>query len=1054
MARRQATHPEPPFPVISRHRKGVARPEPPLPVVIRRKPKKADGGPITDPDILTKLNAPAPVTDPETLKQLNAPDGPWADYSTKPPFDPSKPYQATKPAFDPSKPYTDATTGRVLSDADMGTEPKASLYSVALQVPTGFNEFVANGLGAPVDAMTWALNQIPSVKIKDPVLGSEFIKKGMGLIGANPDNAPARNAPERIARGTGSGVGGMLVPEAVFGTLGELGVLPKVTGALRNAFGASETLPATAGNVAVGALSGAGGSTASEFAPAPYKPLAETGGNLAGGVLGTSGVAATRGIRWAADAVKDYFAPLTEKGQEQAAAKTLANRATSQAALRDSLDNPPAELVPGSQPTTFQQTGDMGLGGLEREVAAQNPADFMQRRADQNAARVDALQSVERNGSPTDVSNAIRQQLQTIDQMTGDALSQATEAAAGRVEALGGNGTSEGYGASLRDYAAQARASAKEQERALWRAVDPDNKLALPVTPLQEAAQGLEKSVSPSAKPIAGEERAVLDTIGRYPNVMPFSEITDLRSRVSAAMRDELRASGETPVYARLSRLRGAIENTIAGAVEYKAAQEAQAVARGELAPEDAIAARVQDWRNVWYSRQAEAGALNRAGARGNAGAGSTTISGPRGAASQAGERFGSSASDKGLSRDVPLQPNFDQAARDRLNAATAATRDRKQTFDTGPVGQVLRPAGMQGQYRTVDAGVPATIFKRGPTGFQSVQAYQRAVGNPQAMGVLGDYAAASLRKAAAKPDGTLDPARFATWQKAHADALRAMPELAARFEDAASASRAIEDVAAIRREALEHYQRGAFGQLANASTPEDITRIVGGLFGQRDSAKAMRDLVAETRNNPAAREGLRKAIADHILNKFISNTEAGSSEIGLIRSNQFQNFVRDNAAALRQVFSEQEVNSMRAIAADLQRANRSITAVKLPGGSNTAQDQAATQLSLLSRIIHHGRDAAVGATAGFGATAPFGLGPIGALAGTVGGSVVTAFRDAGMKRVDDLVRDALLNPELARRLLAKIPSNAKTGQMGLVQYLRRNTAAALFDQDTRHQGN
>jgi hypothetical protein len=67
---------------------------------------------------------------------------------------------------------------------------------------------------------------------------------------------------------------------------------------------------------------------------------------------------------------------------------------------------------------------------------------------------------------------------------------------------------------------------------------------------------------------------------------------------------------------------------------------------------------------------------------------------------------------------------------------------------------------------------------------------------------------------------------------------------------------------------------------------------------------------------------------------------------------------------------------------------------------------------------------------------------------GGVGGSLVTAMRDAGMKRIDDLIRDALLNPELARKLLAKGPeSGSKSRQIAIAQYLRRNSAAALFNQ-------
>ena len=939
----------------------------------------------------------------------------------------------------------------LLSDADMGiAPPSSSLHSVALQLPTGFNETLANGAGAPVDAMTWALNHIPGVKIKDPVMGSDFIKRGMGLIGANPDNAPANTAAERIARGTGSGIAAMVAPEAAVGAAGELGALaPGAVKGLKTVFGSSETLPAALGNAAVGATAGASGTAASEAAPEPYKPLAEMGGNLVGGGLGVAGVGAARGARWLGNAAKDYFAPLTEAGQEQTAGKKLADSATSPAALRDALDNPPPEMVPGSKPTTFQQTGDMGLGSLEREVATQNPADFMQRRAEQNSARIGSMESLA-TGSPADVSNTLRAHLRDIDDVTGQSVERAQADAQRQFEGVGGQRPPEEYGATMRDALASARQDAKSQERALWKAVDPENTLALPATPLKEAASGIDKAVTGSAKPIDGEERAILDTIGQYRSVMPFNEITDLRSRVSTAMREELRNSGETPVYGRLARLRGAIENTIANAVEYRAAQDAHAVARGEISPEQTLEARYQKVADEWF-RQRAGQSIGASAANAGAG-GSAPISRAFRGQGQGGSGFRGPEGGQELSGDVPLTPNFDQAARERLNTATAATRDRKQTFDAGPVGAALRSAGMQGQYRSMDSAVPAQIFRRGPSGFQSVEAYRKASGDPRAMGVLGDYAAASLRQAALKPDGTLDPVRFSAWRKAHADALRAIPELAGRFEDAATASRAVEDVAAVRRDALDHYQRGVFGQLIDAHGPDDVTRVIGGLFGQKDSAKAVRALVTETRNDPAAREGLRKAVADHIMKKFISNTEAGTTEQGLVKSDQFQTFVKNNGPALRQIFDENEVKSLRAIAGDLQRANRSITAVKLPGGSNTAQDTAARQLSLLSKLVHHGRDAVAGAALGLGTGvgtgAAFGFGsagPIGALIGTLGGATVAAMRDAGMKHVDDLIRDAMLNPELARRLLMKHVPGSKAQEVSLTNYLRRNATAALF---------
>jgi hypothetical protein len=298
------------------------------------------------------------------------------------------------------------------------------------------------------------------------------------------------------------------------------------------------------------------------------------------------------------------------------------------------------------------------------------------------------------------------------------------------------------------------------------------------------------------------------------------------------------------------------------------------------------------------------------------------------------------------------------------------------------------------------------------------------------------------------RPDGTLDPARFNAWRKAHADALRALPERAGRFADAATASREIENVAAIRRDALEQYQRGAIGAILGAHDGEDVTRIVGRLLGQKNAVPEMRRLAVETRNDPGARQGLRRAVVDAIANRFISNTEAATTGQGLIRSDQFQTFIRDNRSALAQIFDEREINSLRAIANDLQRSNRSIASVKLPGGSNTAQDTAALKTSLLSNMVRHSMHLAFGAGAGAPVAAIAGgpLGLLAAAAGTAGAAVASAMRDAGIRKSDDLLREAMLDPELARHLLMKFSPASKTQGLSLANYLRRNNASSLFN--------
>lgn len=1114
----------------------------------------------------------------------------------------------------------DWVTPQSQAEADDWTTPKeapksASAYDIARQIPTGFNEGLATVAGFPVDLTTAAINLpirgvnaaynalrtpgegdaaagtppkelIPT--IKKPFGGSESIKSGMGLVGINPDDLPAKTTAEKIARGFGEGMSIMLTPQAVLGALTKAGVAitPRIMGVLEGLFGAPKTGGEVAANAVIGGLSGAGGEAASEATPEGYKPIAKVGGAMAGGVGAVGLVGAGQLVKEGAKALRNYAAPMTESGRERVAAETLRDAATSRAAAIDALENNSGEILPGSKPTTFQQSGDMGLGALERETATSRPAEFNQRRADQNSARVDALSDIQPAGSAADVSNVLRQQLRSIDDMTDQAVARATSEAqeAGRgiggrgtpesygeairnelepqrqtlmaaarreAEALGGAEQPEQYGAALRGAAAEARREAKRQERALWNAVDPDNSLALPAGNLGRAAQEIESGVTGSARPIAGEERAILDRVGEFGSVVPFREITDLRSRISTAMREELRASGETPVYARLARLRGAVEDAISNAVEHQAAQQEQAVARGVLDPEQAMTARVNSWLNDFRSRRDNAVVGEDAGP-------APTGRGPRaagvsGAESDAGIGLGGASS--GARGQEPV-PNFDEAARERLRAATAATRDRKQTFDSGPMGDVLRTSGMQGQYRSLDAAVPSKIFRPGAGGFEAVQAYRRAVGNDaEALGVLSDYAAASLRRAAERPDGTLDPrraeawqrqhrdalravpeleqqfgraanaatalenyrpvradvtaahtpdqffrpgkggaegveqlrqligteranaiisdyaasrlrasamrpdgtidpAKFDAWRKAHSDALRAMPEVGDRFASAVAATRAIDDVAAVRKDALESFQKNSLAKVMDAPDAEAATKTIGSIFGQKDAASQMRKLAAQTKNDPAARDGLRKAVADYMAARLISNTEAATSGKGVIKSDQFQTFLRENRNALRKVFSDTEMSTLNAIAQDMQRANRSVTAVKIPGQSNTAQDQASQQISIMQKLLGNWISAAgAGAGSVVGSAVPVVGSTLGALVGGVGGYVVKSLRDAGLKQVDDLVAEAMLNPKLATALLKAAPENTEAGAYkSLANVLKRASVFAPAFSATRDE--
>ncbi|HXP73679.1 MAG TPA: hypothetical protein VN823_05985 [Stellaceae bacterium] len=402
------------------------------------------------------------------------------------------------------------------------------------------------------------------------------------------------------------------------------------------------------------------------------------------------------------------------------------------------------------------------------------------------------------------------------------------------------------------------------------------------------------------------------------------------------------------------------------------------------------------------------------------------------------------------------LAPNFGPENAAAYRAAANATRERKQTFNAGSVGTVLR-AGRQGTpYAVADSSVPGKFFNSGSHAYEDVQGYIKAAGDrPEAIAALQDYAAADLRSYAINRDGVLDPKKFETWLKNHSDALRPFPELATKFSDAAAAQRTVEETAAARKTALDAYQKSAAKYFLGADPVSGVDRALR----SRNPVETFRDLGRLTASNPDAREGLRKAAVEYMQRALVGNTEAGGTGVELIKSDKFQTFVKQNRPALAEIFSAKQIDAMDALAEDLQRANRSIAGTKLPGGSNTPQDLAAiakhgaahgSRFSMVTQLL---AAEAIGHLAESGAGMLGGQGIVGAVAHGAGigaGLVASAMRTAGLRSVDELVAEAMLHPDLARKLLLKVPLEGNpTAARDLANRIRALTVTAPLTEES-----
>lgn len=730
-------------------------------------------------------------------------------------------------------------------------------------------------------------------------------------------------------------------------------------------------------------------------------------------------------------AAAPFAAKVSQASAERQAGAAIAQRSSDLPAVRASLENGPDQIVPGSIPTTAQQTGDLGLGSLEREVAIKGqvtdpttgqlttgPELMAARRGEQNSARLDALGGVQSGGDPTDVSKFLKDQFDALDSQTQTHIDELTAAAQAKGGAIGGEAPPEATGAALRAAITSAEDAGRARTSALYDAVDPNGDLTGNTTATKTAADGILQEQPPTAKPMAGEEGAIFDAARGLPSIAPARDLIALRSRVSAEIRQQNLPTGDPQVLRRLTQLRGAIEDNLANSISERVASDQTKVAAGQLAAEDAFGAHIESARDAFLqSRRTEARANTGTGPVDYGGSGQGAVSSVAGAEVPSTGGPSNAAGNPGVSPDAGI-PTFDAAAKGRLDEATQAYKAERRTFGLQPVSSVTAKAGASDIYRLPDGQVPGKFFHPGPAGYEHMQAAIKT--SPDALPILEDHAASTLRRAAMRDDGTLDPAKFARWQASHQDALRAFPpETQARFADAAQASQAVAEASAGRAEAIKAARTGAAARLMGLTEPQDITRTVGSILGSRTSVQDMKALATQAGADPNALAGLRQAVADHIAGRLIGNTEAAASGLPTIKADVYQTFIRQNRAALETIFKPEEIDTFERIAADIQRAKRSETALKLPGGSNTAQDTygvgrstpAKGTRSFLSTVA-----GLVGLTHG---------GPLYAALDYLGASAIQSFRAAGIERVDQLVTRAMMDPAFAKELLKKVPVSA-----------------------------
>lgn len=974
--------------------------------------------------------------------------------------------------------------------AALGIDPGQSFepaQPTGPQVPpgkmTGWSPVIGAGIkrgviGA-ISALTDPLLRLGEAPSYPPQPGP--MQRFLEGIGGSPDEVQATTPGQKAAEAAAEGGAGMLALGG--GALG--GSVPRVLASLGKA-------------AAAGAVGGVTGQAAESAAPDWAKPIAGFAGNLVGNVA-TEGAAqgakaiARPVVRAAGEmgigpkqdfgGVRATEPQLIAKGRQaqemlgpegrqqlNAATQAEVQARALEARLGDPATTPAdrvdiqrqlntlqpqrTQTVPGFEPTTAQVAPTTQSVGYESAMRGIHNDDFAAHGVAQNKALTDSLQGMAPGTTgPEAVGSMFVRQLDDLEARHAGQVAGNQAAVVGQTGALGGQAPIGTYGQEMRGAVAAPNAAAKAAEGALWRAIDPDGTLAMPLGDVQQTARGLLKEMNPNLGDAAsGQEMQILSGAAALPAVIPFRDVQRLRSNIGTAERGLRAAPGNEQSLRRLGILKSSLDEALA--------QAAETAARDD----PGLAERLSEFGSA-NGGQSVPGGGGREGVpevqdRGQPG-GQAGLSGAGGSSSEGQGRQGSSGSDRGVEaaqatglRDlnpleaeiyadllpkpsVPgLEPNFSQEAADAYAQARQATLERKQTYGQRGVGAILRPGQLGEDFRVSRGDVPSEIFTRGPSEPEEVARFIKAAGGADKAASIGQNVLAHelIDRKIIRPDGTLDVGKFSGWQRQRRATIDQFPGLGDRFRNAQAAQVTLDQSIARQASELRDFQNG----VAKSFLKDDPQVAIGRVFTSGNSTAAARRLYDAVKDSPDALAGARRGFIEHLDSRFNLSPENGST----IKSKSFRDFMNQHRNAFKIMFGGQGAQNIEMVEAALNRV-AAAQQKEAAAGPNTAR-------KILS-MTKHGAIGAAGTTLfallgerlGEHAMSMAGhegiMGAVASAAGVAGGLWVHAMRQAGIKTMNDLGREMMLHPDLARALMQKADAH-----QALSAIAQRKIGAAL----------
>jgi hypothetical protein len=347
------------------------------------------------------------------------------------------------------------------------------------------------------------------------------------------------------------------------------------------------------------------------------------------------------------------------------------------------------------------------------------------------------------------------------------------------------------------------------------------------------------------------------------------------------------------------------------------------------------------------------------------------------------------------------LAPNFGPEDAAAYRAARAATAERKQTFDRGAPGQVLQQGGYNARgeagYAMPVEQVAGKFFNSGKSSRTDMAEFLRAAeGRHAAIEALRDYAVGDLRRVAVDDAGRVDPRKWAAWVAKHDAPLRSFPEVRRELSNVAAAQRSVDRLQARQGAAVEGFKKSAAGKFLD----KDPDAAFAAVINSGNRTEGLTQLVRMAKGDPEKLDQLRRAAVDNLIRTIENTGSVDALQNQSLSPAKTVRYMAANGKALQKskLLTPGQIAVLRRVEEDMNRAVY-VQSVGRAVGSPTYQNFAAG--AVLGQLS-------------------MGMGRHnGILANTIGRAGNWIYKVAD-REVQKLVADAMLDPKLARELMAR----------------------------------